>query len=172
MLLELVLATLMSQLKFESNLVTSRLSSQCVRVQEREVFEKRLPTARKIEIELRKRGLHRDKTILALLVNTWHETRWNPTLNSDGIFQMTPTGMGKGMTTAQKQDIPTTVHAMVNTPRFQTWWEYSKNPKVSTADSAYKFADYVLRPKKQYRLPRKYTAQNWEKFLKPKPYKN
>lgn len=172
MIIETALLFMLTDLRFHANLVTTRLDSKCVRVNERHVFEDRLETAREIELELRKNGLHRDKTILALLVNIWHENRWNPKLNADGLFQMTPTGMGRGLTVFQKQDIKTNVKIMVNTERFQTWWDYSKNPNISTAQSSFRFAEYVLRPQERYRYQRKATAEKWSKFLSPKPFKN
>ena len=171
MFLTVTLYKAIDNLQFESNLVVSRLPSTVVRKEERATFEKRLPTARKLELEFRKQAkIHRDELILALLVNAWHESRWNPKLNSDGILQLTPTGMGQGMSVSERQNIVLTVQRFVSTERFSDWLDYSRDEKTSIGQISYKFADHILRPKFQYREQRRKTAIQWHKQLKPKPF--
>lgn len=161
----------LKNIKFDSNLVTSRLQSTAVRVQERKTFESRLHYAKKLEIEFRSKAkIHRDEVVLALLVNAWHESRWNPKTNSDGILQLTRSGMGKGMSAIERQDISKTVDRFVSTKVFQNWLKLARSTD-DVGKMSYEFADDVLRPKKQHRPPRRTTALNWINHLEEKPFK-
>lgn len=171
MIIDLALYLALDQLQFKANLVTSRLQPEAVRVQERSTFVSRIDNARELELEFRSQaGIHRDEIILAILVNAWHESRWNPKVNNDGILQLTPTGMGVGMETWKRQDIHRTVNRFTNTKRFQDWltWCRIYNPKAP--EMAFEFADDILRPSYQHRKPRYYTAEKWINYLEPKPF--
>lgn len=171
MIINLALYFSIDQLQFEANLVTSRLQPQAVRVQERETFKSRLHNAKELEIEFREQaGIHRDEVILAILVNAWHESRWNPKINNDGILQLTPSGMGIGMASWQRQDIHRTVYRFNDTKRFQDWLEWCRTEEPTPAEMSFEFADDILRPSYQHRKPRYYTAEKWVNYLQPKPY--
>lgn len=152
-------------------LTVQRLPKSAVRIQEQSTFENRKWVAIRVEHMMRNAGITSDKALIAVLVNAWHECRWNPkdkSGNCIGFFQLKRgNGMGGRHTVAQLQDLEVNVSIMMASTSFKKWVAWTKNNPTATAGKmSYQFASTVERCASQHRAPRRVTADRWFKHLK------
>lgn len=136
-------------------------------------FLARRKNAEIAESFFRKRGVVSDKAIIAILVNAWHESTWNPSCQSGsciGFFQiMNRGGMGDGHSTANLKQLTYNITVLANSSEFKQWAKWvEKNPNVSAGEMAYRFAANVERCAVKHRAPRRTTADRWFKALESK----
>lgn len=137
---------------------------------EQKLFKQRIGTAKKAETFFRKLGVTSDKAIIAILVNAWHECKWDyreKSGNCIGFFQLLRgNGMGRGYTVAQLQDLNINMSIMAASTSFKAWAKWTKaNPGVTAGEMSYRFAAKVERCAVQHRAPRRTTADRWFKAL-------
>lgn len=138
---------------------------------EQRLFISRLETAKKAERFFRKRGATTDKAVIALLVNAWHESKWNPAASSGsciGFFQLKNNGgMGDGYSAARLKNLDVNMSIMAASTSCKAWIVWTnQNPTVTAGEMAYRFAAKVERCATQHRAPRRTTANKWFKALK------
>jgi len=138
---------------------------------EKSLFTKRLKTGELAEKFFRQRGVTSDKAIIAILVNAWHECKWDYTDVSGsciGFFQLNRAGgMGRGHSTSQLKQLNYNMTIMANSLWFKDWVAWTKkNPNISAGEMSYRFAAAVERCASQYRGPRRVTADRWYRALK------
>ena len=145
--------------------IASRLSDRCVRVQEQKLFRSRIPVAINIEAHLKRLDKRVTKyEIMAVLVNAWHESKWNPaSINSSethfGLFQWSG-----HMHAATKRLLTTqgAVTVLVTCPRWTSFTKWCRSRKTITwSESAKAFARIVERPQARYIPPRGTAATRW-----------
>jgi hypothetical protein len=137
---------------------------------EQKLFLRRIGTAKKAETFFRKLGVTNDKAIIAILVNAWHECKWDYTDKSGnciGFFQLLRgNGMGRGYSVAQLQDLNINMSIMAASTSFKAWTKWVKaNPGVTAGEMSYRFAANVERCATKHRAPRRTTADRWSKAL-------
>lgn len=138
---------------------------------EQRLFISRLETAKKAERFFRKRGVTTDKAVIALLVNAWHECKWDYQDKSGhciGFFQLKNNGgMGDGYSDARLQNLDVNMSIMAASTSCKAWIVWTnQNPNVTAGEMSYRFAAKVERCASQYRAPRRATANKWFKALK------
>jgi len=138
---------------------------------EKSLFIKRLKIGETAEKFFRQRGVTSDKAIIAILVNAWHECKWDYTDVSGsciGFFQLNRAGgMGRGYSVSQLKQLNCNMTIMANSLWFKDWVSWTKkNPNISAGEMSYRFAAAVERCASQYRAPRKVTADKWYRALK------
>jgi membrane-bound lytic murein transglycosylase MltF len=147
--------------------VVERLPDTVVSAQERRIFNQRKKVAVEVETYFRKQGIHSDKAIVGILVNAWHESKWDPRAVSPngscvGLFQLSGSGLGRGMTVAQRQDIGQSLKRMSSHQHFLDWKKWvDKHPNASAGEMSYQFAKQVERCARQHRAPRRTTGDKW-----------
>lgn len=150
------------------SLISQKITDSVVTRASRHDFNSRRKYAFTAEKLLRRNGLVNDKIMVAVLVNMWHESEWNPR-NKDGscvgLFQLHRKYTAKGMTMAQLIDVKTHVERLMSLAEYKKWkqWAIKNAERVSCGDLAYKFASDVERCQYKYRYPRLITANRWWK---------
>lgn len=129
-------------------------------------FYSRRKNAETAERFFRKRGVNSDKAIIAILVNAWHESTWNPRCQSGsciGFFQLLNRGgMGDGHSTANLKKLIYNITILADSTSLKQWVKWTQaHPKASAGEMAYQFAVRVERCAKQHRAARRKTADRW-----------
>jgi len=137
---------------------------------EKSLFIKRLKTGETAERFFRKRGVNSDKAIIAILVNAWHECKWDYTDASGsciGFFQLNRAGgMGRGHSVAKLKQLVYNMTIMADSTSFKEWVAWTKKyPNATAGEMSYRFAADVERCAVQYRSPRRPTADRWYRAL-------
>lgn len=138
---------------------------------EKSLFVKRLKTGETAERFFRRRGVNSDKAIIAILVNAWHECKWDYTDVSGsciGFFQLNRAGgMGRGHSVDKLKQLTYNMTIMADSTSFKAWVAWTKkNPGATAGEMSYRFAANVERCAVQYRGPRRPTADRWYRALK------
>jgi len=157
----------------EQSLTVSRIDASKAfgkRTDEKSLFIKRLKTGETAERFFRKRGVNSDKAIIAILVNAWHECKWDYTDASGsciGFFQLNRAGgMGRGHSVAKLKQLVYNMTIMADSTSFKEWVVWiKKNPNATAGEMSYRFAAKVERCAVQHRAPRRPTADRWYKAL-------
>jgi hypothetical protein len=158
----------------EQSLTVSRIDASKAfgkKTGEKSLFIKRLKTGETAERFFRGRGVNSDKAIIAILVNAWHECKWDYTDASGsciGFFQLNRAGgMGKGHSVAKLKQLVYNMTIMADSKSFKEWVAWTKkNPNATAGEMSYRFAAKVERCAVQHRAPRRPTADRWYKALK------
>lgn len=157
----------------EQSLTVSRIDASRAfgkKTGEKSLFVKRFNTGETAELFFRKRGVNSDKAIIAILVNAWHECKWDYTDASGsciGFFQLNRAGgMGRGHSTAKLKQLVYNMTIMADSTSFKEWVAWTKkNPNATAGEMSYRFAAKVERCAVQHRAPRRPTADRWYKAL-------
>lgn len=154
--------------KIES-LTVQRLPKGVVRIQEQSTLESRRRIAIEAERLIRKAGIKSDKIIMAILVNAWHESRWNPKEDDGlcvGFFQLYVKTIGKDSTKKQLLNLNYNIQKILNSKDFKDWVKWCYNhPHESCGSMSFRFASHVEKCAFRYRYPRKITADRWYRHL-------
>lgn len=145
--------------------VVDRLPATCVAAGERATFEARKGIARIIEREFEKIGIVREEQVVAILVNAWCESRWNPRDVSGpnvGLFQLSSRGVGRGFSRGVRQDPKANISILAATISFKKWTK----EKGSAGTLSYLFAKNVERCSSRYHHQRRVMASKWYSLLK------
>lgn len=154
----------------ESLTITRVNATKAVGKNSANTFLARRKNAEVAERFFRKRGVTSDKAIIAILVNAWHESTWNPSCQSGsciGFFQiLNRGGMGDGHSTAKLKQLVYNITILADSLSFKQWAKWvEKNPSVTAGEMSYRFAATVERCATKHRAPRRKTADRWFKAL-------
>lgn len=146
--------------------VAMRLPNTCVQRCERADFDARRTFAVQAEWIFRSRGITDDKTLIAILVNAWHECRWNPrdiTGQYAGFFQLSSrVGIGRGLSRKSRQHLIVNVLSVARSAEYRQWCEWcAKHPESSAGARSFRFASKVEVCATRFRSPRRRTADHW-----------
>lgn len=166
-------ATTTQRVAQKQSLTVSRINASKAfgkKTGEKSLFIKRFNTGKTAELFFRKRGVHADKAIIAILVNAWHECKWDYTDASGsciGFFQLNRAGgMGRGHSSAKLKQLVYNMTIMADSTSFKEWVVWTKkNPNTTAGEMSYRFAAKVERCAVQHRAPRRPTADRWYKAL-------
>ena len=142
------------------------IPSSSVSINESKLLDSRRNIALSVEKKINADGIKSKKIITAILVNMWHESRWNPKAKSGscvGLFQLHTKYAGRGMNIKQLTNVNDHVHKLLSLTDYKKWklWAIKNENKVSCGELAYQFASKVERCASPHRAPRRVTADRW-----------
>lgn len=159
----------------QASLTIDRLPWTVVGEAEKHTFELRKPVARQIETYLRSDGVTNDAGIVAVFVNMWNESSWNPrdvTGPHIGLFQVNWRNKVKaGFSKESLYTVNGNYCAIRSQARWKSWVEATKKSN-DAGYLAYKFAAEVEICAPQHRGLRRSRADKWFAALKPSHQKS